>query len=195
MDATVNATLIITTLVCLLGLTAIIGGLYTFLHATYLKRRCTQQTSGTITAILDEGFKKRRSSHAKEKPVVAANEQIAAKKRAYTAKKRSEAQAAADATLSTWRPLVSYLVEGATYEGRAARGVTQNRFKVGEKTVVHYDPARPGKTRWFALDGLPTGMGVTLMICGAVLILIGVACWFVLPELGRMSGEVFTPAA
>lgn len=193
MDATGSITLIASAVVCLIGLTALIGGLYTFVHAKYLERRCTEEVTGTIVAILDEGFKKKKTLQPEDEHVVAANEQIAEKKRAYQAKKRSEAQAAADATLSTWRPVVSYCADGTTFEGRAVRGVTQNRCKVGEKTVVHYDPTRPGKTRWFAIDGLPTGMGVTLMVCGAVLIGIGIACWFVLPELGQMSNEVFAP--
>ena len=195
MDATSSVAFGATVFTWLLGLVALVGGLYTYLHAKYLERRCTQQTPGTITAILDEGFKKKRAPSPDDEHVVAANEQIAAKQRAYKAKKRSEAQAAADATLSTWRPVVSYLVDGTPFEGRAVRGVTQKRFKVGEKTTVFYDPSRPGKTRWFAIDGLPTGMGITLMICGAALIGIGVACWFVLPELATMSNEVFAPTA
>lgn len=194
MNATDTISLVASIVVGLLGLTSLVGGLYTFLHAKYLQRHCTAEAKGTIVALLDEGFKKKRAPTRKtDDDVVAANEQIAAKKRAYNAKKRSEAQAAADATLSTWRPLVSYTVDGRTYEVKAARGVTQNQFKVGQATQVHYSPGNPGRTHWFQIDGLPTGMGVTLMVCGAVLIGIGAACWFVLPELGLMSAEVFMP--
>ena len=99
----------------------------------------------------------------------------------------AQAQAAADATVATWRALVSYQADGASYEGRAARGVTQGHYKVGQAVEVHYDPRRPGKTRWFSIDGLPTGMGLTLMVCGAVLFGIGAACWFVLPEVASLS--------
>lgn len=191
MDATDTTYIGVSAVVCLLGLTAVIGGLWTFLRAKYLQRRCTAQVTGTITDIIDVDFGKRRKRSARAAKeaddVVAANEQIAAKKRAYKAKKAREAQAAANAAAATWKPLVTYLVDGRSFEARATRGVPQKQFKVGQTTQVHYDPSRPGRTRWLQLDGLPIGMGITLMICGAVLIGMGVACRFVLPELAAMT--------
>lgn len=181
-----------TAVICLFGLTSLIGGLYTFLRAKYLERTCTATAKGRIADIVDEDFDKKRKRAAKVKSeeddnVVASNEAIAAKKRAYNAKKRSQAQAQADATVATWRALVEYEVDGHTYQGRAARGVTQGHYKINQPVEVHYDPARPGKVRWYSIDGLPIGMGITLVICGVALFAIGAACWFVLPEVANLS--------
>ena len=108
MDATSSVTIGVTVVVCLLGLTSLIGGLYTFLRSKYLDRVCTATATGRIVDIVDEDFGKKRKRAARVKAeenenVVAANEAIAKKKRAYNAKKRSQAQAAADATVATWR--------------------------------------------------------------------------------------------
>lgn len=193
MDATNGLTIGATAVLVAIGLASLVGGLYMFLKARSLDRRCTAEVSGTIVAILDEGFKKREKSkkrEPKEEEVVAANEAIAAKKRAYNAKKRMRAQSEVDATASTWRPIVRYAVDGEEFEVRAVRGVSQNRFKVGQPCAVHYDPAKPSY-HWLAIDGMPRTFGIMLMVCGAILVVMGFGCLYLIPELGRLSGQAF----
>ncbi len=179
---TMGATVFLT----LLGLLFAAIGLYMVLRAWYLDRRCTETVRGQIVEIRDENLLKRSKKKQKEEPVVAANEAIAAKKRAYRAKKRRQAAAEMDAQVASWRPIVRFTVDDRTFDVRAACGTTQNRYKVGEACDVHYDPARPAR-HWLSIDGLPKSVGVMLAIGGAGLILIGIACWFVLPALNSLA--------
>lgn len=181
---TMGATVFLT----LLGLLFVAIGLYMVVRSRLLERRCTETARGEVVEMRDESFKFKRSKKKEEKePVVAANEAIAEKKRAYRAKKRSQAAAEMDAQVASWRPVVRFTVGGREFEVRAARGTTKNRYKVGHPCDVHYDPAKPSRY-WLAIDGLPKSVGVTLAIGGAGLIVIGVACWFVLPALNEMWG-------
>lgn len=176
---------------CVLGVAAVAGGLYLMVRSRFLETRCTARAAGVIVDIVDEGFKEsprkaaRRSKEADEQ-VVAANEAIAAKKRAYNARRRVEARAEAQAAASTWRPVVRYQAGGASFDARATRGVSKGRYKVGQPCEVHYDPSRPAR-RWLAIDGLPGTFGVMICLCGVALVGVGVACWFLLPAIADLS--------
>lgn len=177
---------------CTLGLAALLGGLYLILRSRVLERRCTGVAQGVVVDIRDESFGKgSRGASAKreaeEAPVIAANEAIAAKKRAYNARRRIEAEAQAQAAASTWRPIVRYEVAGEAFEVRATRGVSKGRFKVGQPCEVHYDPARPA-FHWLQVDGLPGSFGTVICLCGAALVIIGVICWFMLPAIANLAG-------
>lgn len=192
MDATDGVTVGATLFICGMGLLALVAGAYNFLHALRLSRRCTGDATGTVVDLVDEDFgKKRRRAKAlrpEDIEVIAANEAIAKKKRAYQFKKLTAEQAAADSKVATWRPLVKYTVDGVAYEVKAVRAVVFRRDLVGSTTRVHYDPARPGRVFWLELDGLPKSLGLMLLLCGAALILVGVAVWFILPMLSSLSG-------
>jgi len=191
MDATQGVTVIATGFCCILGLLSLVGGFYVYAHARNLERRCTAQVEGTGVDLVDEDFgkKRRRAKNLSEKDieVMAANEEIAKKKRAYQLKKLNEQQLEADASAATWRPIVQYTVGGTLYEAKASRAVPYRRVKIGQATTVHYDPSRPEGIFWLQMDGLSKGLGTMLMICGAALLLLGLACWYVLPMLGNLS--------
>lgn len=191
MDATQGVTVVATGFCCILGVLALLGGFYNFVHARNLERRCTCQVQGTVVDLVDEDFgkKNRRAKNLTEKDieVMAANEEIAKKKRAYQLKKLNEQQLEADASAATWRPVVQYTVNGVLYEAKASRAVPYKRVKIGQATTVHYDPARPEGIFWLQLDGLSKGLGVMLMACGGAMLLMGAACWTVLPMIGDLS--------
>lgn len=192
MDATDGVTVGATLFICGMGLLALVAGAYNFLRALSLSRRCTGEAAGTVVDLVDEDFgKKRRRARAlrpEDIEVLAANEAIAKKKRAYQFKKLTAEQAAADSKVATWRPLVTYTVSGVSYEVKAARAVVFRRDLVGSGTAVHYDPAKPGRVFWLELDGLPRSLGLMLLLCGAALVLVGAAVWFILPMLSSLSG-------
>lgn len=183
----VDASVIGTTVVLvLLGLAVAAGGLRLFVKAKAQARRCTAQVDGEIVDIVNGRRQRGRTARGSEEEVVAANEAIAAKKRAYAAAKRREREEREAASLATWRPIVRYTVGETAFTVRAVRAVPRDRFKVGQLTAVHYDPADPSR-QWFELDGLPKALGGLLMICGAAIAVVGVLCWFVLPALNQMG--------
>lgn len=176
---------------CVLGAAAVVGGLYLMLRSRLLESRCTAVAQGVIVDIVDEGFKESPRKAAKrekeaDEQVVAANEAIAAKKRAYNARKRVEARAEAQAAASTWRPVVRYQAGDASFDARATRGVSKGRYKVGEPCDVHYDPDKPAR-RWLAIDGLPGTFGSMICLCGVALVAVGIVCWFLLPAIADLS--------
>lgn len=194
-DATQSLTFGTTAFLVVLGIVALVGGLYLFVKALRREKRCTEVADGTITALVNEDFgaKRKKPSRAQKKEedekVVAANEAIAAKKRAYNAKKREQARAEANASTATWRATVTYAVDGKTYEQRATRDVPQKRYKLGQPCKVHYDPNKPGYC-WLQIDGLPKTFGVILMACGVGLMLLGLVFWYALPAIAQMSGAM-----
>lgn len=175
---------VVTVLLCLLGAGFAVGGLCMVVRSRSLERRCTEATTGTVVEMRDESFGPfRKKRPRKEEPVVAANEAIAAKKRAYKEKKRHQAQDELTAGAATWRPVVRYEVAGRPFERKATRATVKGRFKVGQECTVRYDPQRPDYC-WFSIDGLPGAIGAILAGGGALLAVMGVVCWFVMPSLG-----------
>lgn len=186
-------TQIVTASLCLLGMGFAVGGLCMVVRSKSLERRCTEVAEGSIVEIRDESFggrfKKRAAAvgkREKEEPVVAANEAIAAKKRAYKEKKRRQAADDLAAGAATWRPVVRYEVDGRAFEQKATRATIKGHFKVGQDCTVRYDPRKPDYC-WLSIDGLPGAIGAILSGGGALLVVMGVICWFVLPTLGQTA--------
>ena len=135
--------------------------------------------------------------------MLATNEAIAAKKRAYQKKRAARVRREADEALATWSVVVSWAPapeaggaqatdgagrsataasESLTLEGR--RKHRRSRFKEGQVLHVCYDPCDPS-CAYIEEEGLPRTFGLTMMGCGAALVALGVVCWFALPALAQ----------
>lgn len=203
MDEQQSAIVISGVVVVLLALGGLIllYGAWNFLRALVLTRRCTQRADATVERMVDHdagrlGRKRAGRAAIDERDggrVLAANEAIAAKKRAYRKKRLEQARREADEALATWSVVVRWRPSQAgarragdegwmTLEG--ARRHRRSRFSEGQVLHVCYDPARPS-VAYIAEEGTPRTFGLTLMGCGAALVAIGVICWFVLPVLAR----------
>ena len=187
MDSKQDAIIVaITVVLIVLGAVALIYGLVQVVRARRLERGCTSTAPGRVVELIDHASG-RISAYkrvAREEKVEAANEAIAAKKRAYQAKQRERARQRADEPLATWSVIVSWEPSGAG-AGRRLEGTRrhrQTRFKVGQTLHVRYDPADPG-VAYLQEEGTPKSFGLTMLACGAALIVLGVICWFLLPGI------------
>lgn len=211
----------IVTALTVLGAVALVAGIVQVARSRRLARSCTAEALGTVVDMVDHASGRLggvgRGARGREEKVEAANEAIAAKKRAYQAKKRECARRAADEPLATWSVVVSWMPEGAAGDfggstacggnagrvagsaGRAAgaaggerrlegsRRHRHARFKVGQQVHVCYDPADPG-CAYLHEEGLSRGLGLTLIGCGGALVALAVICWFLLPGLSTSYG-------
>ena len=194
----------ITAVLCLFGTAILIYGALQVRRAATLARRCTHRAGATVVRMVDHASGRRRPRGRRDEGrVLAANEAIAAKKRTYQKKRAARARREADEALATWSVVVNWApapgaggaqaTDGAgrsataaseplTLEGR--RKHRRSRFKEGQALHVCYDPCDPS-CAYIEEEGLPRTFGLTMMGCGAALVVLGVVCWFALPALAQ----------
>lgn len=182
-------TIVVVVALVVLGLAVCALGLVRWRSSRRLEFLCTAEAAGKVVDMVDRGpgsgpARARRG----EEDVLAANEAIAAKQRAYREKKRQAARRESREGLATWHAVVEWVPQGASEpirtEGR--RGNRLRAFKVGQRVAVLYDPACP--SRWHLREeGVGGALGPTLMAAGAALIVLGVICWFAFPWVAAAS--------
>ena len=183
-DAQQMVTTAVVAVLVALGAVVAAAGLRLWLRSRRLGRRATARAEGVVEGMVDRGPGSGGGRRLRrDEKVLAANEAIAAKKRAYAAKMSAARRREGREGLATWHPRVRWAPAGG--EARVtegARGMRARALRAGQRVMVRYDPRDPGL--WYLeAEGTGSAAGLTLLVAGVALVALGAVCWFAFPWL------------
>lgn len=187
-DSQQTVTIVVVAALVALGALVCALGVVRWLASRRLARACTACAPGRVVEVVDRGPGSGPARAGRQEEVVAANEAIAAKQRAYREKRRQQARRESREGLATWHVVVEWTPQGADAPVRT-EGRRGNRFRAyrpGQLVDVCHDPSDP--TRWYLRqEGVGGALGPTLVAAGAALVALGVICWFAFPWVAASS--------
>lgn len=133
--------------VILFGIVFVGVGVFLFVKGNDMSKRCTTETVGTVTEIIEER------------------------------EENTEAEASGAVVYDTYKytyyPVIEYKVEDKTFNEKYSTGSSKSKYLVGDKIDVLYDPNKP-EDYLIKGDKSSNIIGIIFIAAGAVVAIIGV---------------------